>query len=315
MKNASPSAPLGHDLRLELERLDALRSYQVPETDSDSEQVFTDLAQLAAFVCGTPIAALSLIDGERQWFMARVGLKVAHAPREQAFCQYALHNPGEVHVVPDATQDPLFAHDPLVTADPHIRFYAGAPLLTPDGLVLGALCAFDTVPRQLGNDQRTALTLLARQVMSQLELRRARLRLDDEHQKMEGLLRMANSVGDALHQNSRNEIFVKQDQRFVRVVTAHLQYVEALGDYVNLHTNRERLTVYGTMKDLEAKLPARDFARIHRKYIVRLDRIVAIEADVVLLDGDRDTAVGQAAVRVPIGSSYKAGLLGRLNIT
>ena len=312
MKNASPSAPLGRDLRLELERLDALRSYQVPETDS--EQVFTDLAQLAAFVCGTPIAALSLIDGERQWFKARVGLEVAHAPREQAFCQYALHNPGEVHVVPDATQDPLFAHDPLVTADPHIRFYAGAPLLTPDGLVLGALCAFDTVPRQLGNDQRTALTLLARQVMAHLELRRTGLRLDDERHKMEGLLRMANRPGDALSQSSRNEIFVKQDQRFVRVATADLQYVEALGDYVNLHTSRERLTVYGTMKDLEAKLPAHDFARIHRKYIVRLDRIAAIEADVVLLDGRRDAAAGPAPVRVPIGSSYKAGLLGRLNL-
>ena len=314
MKNAPPSAPLRHDdLHLELERLDALCNHQILGTDP--EQVFTDMARLAAFVCGTPISAISLIDAERQWFQARVGLDVTHVPRAQAFRQHAPLNSGEVCVVDDATQDPLCANNPLVTGDPHIRFYAGAPLLAPNGQVLGALCAFDTVPRPLSDDQRAALTLLARQVMSQLELRRACLRLDDERQKMDGLLRMANSVGDALHQGSRNEIFVKQDQRFVRVATAHLHYVEALGDYVNLHTSRERLTVYGTMKDFETKLPARDFARIHRKYIVRLDRIVAIEADVVLLDGDRDTAVGQAAVRVPIGSSYKAGLLGRLNIT
>lgn len=101
----------------------------------------------------------------------------------------------------------------------------------------------------------------------------------------------------------------------MRVATADLQYVDALGDYVNRHTTRERLTVYGTMKDLETKLPGRDFARVHRKYIVRLDRIVAIETDAALLDGTRrSTTLAQSPVLVPIGSSYKAGLLGRLNL-
>ena len=107
---------------------------------------------------------------------------------------------------------------------------------------------------------------------------------------------------------------MKQDQRLLRVTTTELQYVEALGDYVNLHTTHERLTVYGTMKDLEAKLPGRDFARIHRKYIVRLDRIMAIEGDVALLDSSREASSTRVPVRVPIGSSYKAGLLGRLNL-
>ena len=107
---------------------------------------------------------------------------------------------------------------------------------------------------------------------------------------------------------------MKQDQRLVRVTTADLQYVEALGDYVNLHTTRERLTVYGTMKDLETKLPARDFVRIHRKYIVRLDRIMAIEGDMALLDSVHDAGAAKPPVRVPIGNSYKAGLLGRLNL-
>lgn len=102
--------------------------------------------------------------------------------------------------------------------------------------------------------------------------------------------------------------------RLVRATTAELQYVEALGDYVNLHTTRERLTVYGTMKDLEAKLPGRYFARIHRKYIVRLDRIMAIEGDAALLDGGCEAGGTRVPVRVPIGSSYKSGLLGRLNV-
>ncbi len=108
--------------------------------------------------------------------------------------------------------------------------------------------------------------------------------------------------------------FVKVDNKLVRVDFIDVFYVEALGDYVNLHTTRERLTVYGTMKDLETKLPARDFVRIHRKYIVRLDRIVAIEADAVLLDSGSPGIANRAPVRVPIGSSYRAGLLARLNI-
>ncbi|MBF9223238.1 GAF domain-containing DNA-binding protein [Hymenobacter ruricola] len=295
----------------EAERLEALHSYHV--LDTPSEQVFTDIAQLSAFICGTPISLVSLIDDERQWFKARVGLDTQETAREHAFCQYAMRA-NDVYEVRDATTDARFADNPLVTGDPNIRFYAGAPLLSPEGQPLGTLCAIDTIPRELTTDQRDALRILARQVMAHLELRRIRLQLENERQKLEGVLRMANHTGDAMYANNRTEIFVKQEQRLVRVPTADLQYVEALGDYVNLHTTRERLTMYGTMKDLETKLPVRDFARVHRKYIVRLDRIVAIEADVALLDGVRGGAVPSAAVRVPIGSSYKAGLLARLNL-
>ncbi|WP_051718304.1 LytTR family transcriptional regulator DNA-binding domain-containing protein [Hymenobacter sp. IS2118] len=295
----------------EPERLEALHSYQV--LDTDPEQVFNDLAQLSAFICGTPMSLVSLIDDERQWFKARVGMEMKETPREHAFCQYAMRA-DDIYEVPDATLDARFAQNPLVTGNPNIRFYAGAPLLSPEGQPLGTLCALDTVPRELTGDQREALRILARQVMAHLELRRVRIQLEDERQKLEGVLRMANNTGDALYANNRAEIFVKQDQRLVRIATADLQYVEALGDYVNLHTTRERFTVYGTMKDLETKLPVRDFARVHRKYIVRLDRIMTIEADSALLDGVRDTISSRAPVRVPIGNSYKAGLLGRLNL-
>lgn len=291
--------------------MDVLQSYQV--LDTAPEPVFNDLTQLAAFICGTPMSLVSLIDGERQWFKAKVGLNASETPREHAFCQYAMRA-SDVYEVPDATADARFVNNPLVTGDPNIRFYAGAPLLSPEGQPLGTLCTLDTVPRELSPDQREALRILARQVMAHLELRRVRLQLEDERQKLEGVLRMANNSGDSLYANTRSEIFVKQDQRLVRIATADLQYVEALGDYVNLYTTRERLTVYGTMKDLETKLPVRDFARVHRKYIVRLDRIVAIEADVALLDGVRDASLSRLPVRVPIGSSYKPGLLGRLNL-
>lgn len=313
VKNLKSTTPPDSALRQvdEAARLEALYSYQV--LDTDPEQVFNDLAQLSAFICGTPMSMVSLIDGERQWFKAKVGIEHRQTPREHAFCQYAMRA-SDVYEVADATIDERFLHNPLVTGDPHIRFYAGAPLLTPEGQPLGTLCALDTVPRHLTTDQRDALRVLARQVMAHLELRRTRLQLEDERQKLDGVLRMANNSGEALYASSRNEIFVKQDQRLVRVATADLQYVEALGDYVNLHTTRERLTVYGTMKDLESKLPGRDFARIHRKYIVRLDRIQTIEADTALLDGNSANNLALAPVRVPIGSSYKAGLLGRLNL-
>ncbi|OGX85997.1 GAF domain-containing DNA-binding protein [Hymenobacter glacialis] len=313
MKNTKRATPADSALRQvnEPERLEALHSYQV--LDTDPEQVFDDIAQLAAFICGTPMSLVSLLDGERQWFKARVGLEVQETPREHAFCHYAMRS-ADVYEISDATADLRFAENPLVTGDPNIRFYAGAPLLSPEGQPLGTLCTLDTVPRELTEDQREALRILARQVMAHLDLRRTRLQLDDERQKLDGVLRMANNAGDALYANNRTEIFVKQDQRLVRIATADLQYVEAMGDYVNLHTTRERFTVYGTMKDLETKLPVRDFARVHRKYIVRLDRIVAIEADAALLDGVRDAVLSRGPVRVPIGSSYKPGLLGRLNL-
>ena len=296
----------------ERERLAALHSYDILDTDPDP--VFNDLALLAAFVCGTPMSLVSLLDEGRQWSKAMVGLDTRALPREQTFCDTAVRAVGAngVFEVPDTTNDARFANNALVTGTPHIRFYVGVPLLTPEGYPLGTLCALDTVPRVLSADQREALRLLARQVMTHLELRRTRLLLDGERQKLEGVIRLAGRTEGLAH--NRPDIFVKQDQRLLRVPTGDLLYVEALGDYVNLHLGRERLTVYGTMKDLETKLPSAEFARIHRKYIVRLDRIVAIEGDTVSLDGGPATGPGRLPLRVSIGSSYKVGLLARLTV-
>ena len=307
MNLPSPAAPAFD----EQERLEALYSYGI--LDTEPEPVFNDLAQLAAYVCGTPMALVSLLDDERQWLKARVGIDVREVPREQTFCQYAL-SATDVFEIPDARADTRYASNPMVTGAPHIRFYAGTPLLSPEGYPLGTLCAFDTVPRSLSANQRAALGLLARQVMAHLELRRTRRLLDDERQKLEGVIRLAGRTNELVPASNRPDIFVKQDQRLVRVSTAELLYVEALGDYVNLYLGRERLTVYGTMKDLETKLPQADFARVHRKYIVRLDRIVAIEGDSVALEGSSLNGPGRLPVRVAIGSSYKAGLLARLTV-
>jgi len=154
----------------EQERLAALQRYEILDTPPELD--FDDLTGLAARVCATPIALLTLIDEERQWVKAHVGLEINETPRDIAFCNYAIQQAG-LFVVPDALADPRFANNPLVTGDPRIRFYAGSPLITPDGQALGTLCVIDRVPRQFPPDQAKALTALSRQVVAQLELRRA----------------------------------------------------------------------------------------------------------------------------------------------
>lgn len=307
-----PFAALGTEN--EAERLEVLRNYQI--LDTPPEQVFDDLAKLAGFICGTPTSLVSLIDADRQWFKAKVGFNDSDSiAREVAFCQYTMMGE-DVFEIEDTTKDPLFWSNPLVTATPNIRFYAGAPLITPEGLPLGTICALDTVPHRLTDEQRDALRIVAREVVSHLELRRARQQLELEQRKLDGLLRMANDAAASLYMGSRAEIFIKQENKLLRVETIDIRYVEALGDYVNIYVARERYTVYSTMKELEAKLPVRDFVRIHRKYIVRLDCIVAIEGDTALIEGSRTwhTENGTNSLAIPIGSSYKAALMGRLNL-
>lgn len=296
----------------EAKRLHVLRNYQI--LDTPPEKTFDDLAKLAACICGTPISLVSLIDSDRQWFKANVGLDgINSTHRDLAFCHHAIVG-NDIYEVEDAGKDPLFAANPLVVDDPGIRFYAGAPLVTPEGQMLGTLCAIDRVPRRLSEQQREALRILAREVVSHLELRRARLQLEQEQAKLDGLLRLANDAAESLYVASRNELFIKQDHKLIRVSAAEVRYVEALGDYVNIYTGRDRYTVYSTMKELETKLPPREFARVHRKYIVRLDRIVAIETDAAVVDTGRGPDAAPSLLPVPIGSSYKAGLLSRLNL-
>ena len=161
----------------ESERLAALRIYEVLDTVPETE--FDDLTRLASYICGTPIALISLIDASRQWFKSRIGLEVAETAREHAFCSHAILGT-DIFEVPDALADARFADNPLVTGAPEIRFYAGAPLTTADGFNIGTVCVIDRVPRKLDDRQRDALRIISHQVVHQLELRVSARRIERE---------------------------------------------------------------------------------------------------------------------------------------
>jgi len=154
----------------EVARLEALQRYAI--LDTFPEQEFDDLSRLAALICGTPIALVSLVDANRQWFKAKIGIDEAETPRDIAFCGHAIMQ-RDVMVVPDALADERFRGNPLVTDRPKVRFYAGAPLITQEGHALGTLCVLDHVPRDLTPDQKQALKALGRLVVAQIELRRS----------------------------------------------------------------------------------------------------------------------------------------------
>ena len=151
-------------------RLQELISYKILDTPPERE--LDELAELASAICDTPISLVSFIDENRQWFKAKKGVEAPQTHREDSFCQHVLHSANEVLIVEDPLNDDRFKNNPFVLGNPNIRFYAGAPLETPQGNVLGALCIIDNKPRTISEAQKNALKLLAKKAMDYLETRK-----------------------------------------------------------------------------------------------------------------------------------------------
>ena len=179
--NNNPSAvPL---LANEAERLAALRSYHI--LDTAEEQDFDELTTLASAICQTPIALVSLVDQDRQWFKSHKGLAASETPKEYSFCAHVIASPDPIMIIGDASKDERFANNALVTGNPHIAFYAGVPLVNKDGFGLGSLCVIDSQVRQLTDEQKQALKIIAKQVVDKLEQRKNLMELKELNRQLQ----------------------------------------------------------------------------------------------------------------------------------
>ena len=154
----------------EADRQAALNSYYI--LDTLPEEDYDNIIRLAAIICNTPIAFITLIDSDRQFFKAALGMDGKAEKRDFSFCAHAINKPDEPMIVPDARHDERFADNPYVTGDPHIVFYAGMPLVTPDGFALGSICVVDKKPNEISKEQTQALKSLSQQVIQLMELRK-----------------------------------------------------------------------------------------------------------------------------------------------
>ncbi|HEY9808372.1 MAG TPA: SpoIIE family protein phosphatase [Halomicronema sp.] len=204
---AMSQAPLPSNEAL---RIETLRQYHILDTAPESS--FDDLVRLAAQICATPTALMSLIDTERQWLKAKFGWSKGSMRRQLAFCSHGILS-NDLFIIRDALQDSVFAEHPLVIGPPYVRFYAGVPLITGDGLSLGMLCVIDYKPRELGSQQQEMLKMLGRQVMALMDSRRQLRQMETTQAHLHNFLDRANVVIQSVRLSDGKLMSVNQTWR------------------------------------------------------------------------------------------------------
>lgn len=257
----TPVAPATHALPSEAtadRRLRALASLAILDTAPEPE--FDDLVRLASSICAAPIALVSLLDEDRQWFKGRIGLDMQQTPLQQSFCAYAIGTPDQVTVVEDATVDERFRENPLVTEDPSIRAYAGMPFTDGHGVPLGTICVIDTEPRTFGEGQREALRVIAKQITTQLELR---LRVRQLERMSRGLV-ASNEQLDRFAQIIAHDLLapIRQQSVFSQMLTKELGSVlpERAREYVE-HITRSGQRATDLITDIGTYVQAAQYGR------------------------------------------------------
>jgi two-component sensor histidine kinase len=234
-------------------RLDALRRYGILDTPREND--FDEVVKVASAICGTPISVINLIDQGRQWFKAEVGLGVRETPLDSSICAHAILQPG-LFIVPDTTLDPRFCDNALVVGDPHLRFYAGALLETPEGFPLGTVCVLDYKPRELDENQKAFLRLMAHQVMKLLELRRinaaehiARIQAEELAKENQTLMR----EGDHRLMNSLQLVqsILALQSRSASSAETKTQLDMASNRVLAIATVHKQLHLTGSLEDIE----------------------------------------------------------------
>ncbi|MBB1193961.1 hypothetical protein DNC80_09830 [Flavobacterium sp. SOK18b] len=231
----------------EIERLRVLKDYAILDTISEKE--YESITQLASYICGVPIALVSLIDKDRQWFKASVGLNASETSREDSFCQYTIMN-NHVFEVENATEHELFYDNPLVLGNPNIRFYAGAPLINKNGFVMGSLCVIDTEPKRLNEEQKNALQLLANQVVALLDARKKNLEYLDSQKELQNFIDLSK---DLVCIANLDGLFYKVNPAFTAVLGFEKQELEGKPfiDFVHPEDVQSTLDEVGKLADLK----------------------------------------------------------------
>ena len=236
----------------EKERLRILNSYKI--LDTLPEEDYDAIAKIASGICNTPIALISLVDKDRQWFKSKQGIEATQTPRELAFCAHSILHPDELFIIDDATKDDRFHDNPLTTEDPKVIFYAGAPLNTAEGHAIGTLCVIDHKPKKLSSHQKDALKLLAKQVVSLLELRKRNFELEKTNQKIVKLNEQLNDFAYRLTHDLKSPIsgvnflvdVLKQDyfklfketgaEEYINLIYSRMNYMGTLVDEILEYT-------------------------------------------------------------------------------